>query len=52
MQDKHDGNRRWLNASPEQRRIWHIKNQIKAAEIKGDEERASELKKKLSELSD
>lgn len=37
-------------AGPEQRKVWHVKNQIKAAEIKGNTERAEELKAKLVEL--
>lgn len=38
------------NANARQRKIWHVKNQIKAAEIKGNGDRVEELKKKLAEL--
>lgn len=45
-----DAKGRWAKASPKQRKIWHLQLRIKAAEVRGNEERAKELKAELAEI--
>lgn len=52
MQDKHDGHKRWLKADPEQKKIWHLENRIKAAKLRGDPALAEQLAKELEAIKD
>jgi hypothetical protein len=44
-----DAKAKWLKATPKQKRIWHYKNRIKAAEIRGE---SKEFIKALEEKRD